>query len=58
MAEETKEKVIYRFTPEVLSKLENKLPQLCVPKSELEAGVALGVQMVLKKLRDGFTFSN
>jgi len=43
-----------RIEQAVFDALQNTLPVPCVPKSELEAGVLLGVQMVLEKIRKGW----
>ena len=43
-----------RIEQNVFDALAKELPKPCVPKSELEAGVLLGVQMVLEKIRQGW----
>ncbi len=55
---ETKEnnpesQVVTVLAPHVLARLEGKLPRAMVPKSDLEAAYLLGIQAVLKMLRDG-----
>jgi hypothetical protein len=55
---ETKEnnpepQVVAVLAPHVLARLESKLPGIMVPRSDLEAGYLLGVQAVLKLLRNG-----
>lgn len=49
--------VIYnRMTPTVYDALVKELPQIAVNNetSPMQAGVQLGVQLVLKKIRDGY----
>lgn len=48
---------IYRLTPDVYAKLEKQCgsPAVTSTTSELEAGYKLGVQQVLKLLREGFS---
>lgn len=43
-----------RIEQNVFDALAKELPKPCVPKSELEAGVLLGVQMVLERIRQGW----
>lgn len=43
-----------RIEQHVFDALAKELPKPCVPKSELEAGVLLGVQMVLERIRHGW----
>ena len=54
---ETKPNEIYRFSPESLTLLERQLPKpgVTAETTPLQAGMMLGVQMVLDKLRNGFT---
>lgn len=52
--------MVYRLTPEVYSQLEEKLlSDVLVNKetTDLQAGYMLGIQKVLKVLRDGFTIA-
>lgn len=46
--------VIHQLSYHKVQQLEKTFPQIAIPKTELEAGYLLGVQAVLKKLRDGF----
>lgn len=48
---------LYRLTPDVYAKLEKQCasPAVTSTTSELEAGYKLGVQQVLKLLREGFS---
>lgn len=49
---------IYRLTPEVYTALENKILSNVLVNdktTEIQAGYMLGIQKVLKELRDGFT---
>lgn len=50
---------VVRLREDVLADLERKVTFLVppLPKTELEAGFALGVQHVLKALRSGYTVS-
>jgi len=50
----TKEITKVRIEQAVFDALAKDLPKPCVPKSELEAGVLLGVQMVLERIRQGW----
>ena len=51
------EEVIVRLQPDVYRLLEESLPAPAVTTTttDLQAGYALGIQAVLKKLREGFT---
>lgn len=49
-----KEVTKVRIDQQVFDALARELPVPCVPKTELEAGVLLGVQMVLEKIRKGW----
>ena len=51
-----KEVVTHRLTQEVYKQLESSLPTPVVgtTTTELQAGFALGIQYVLKQLREGF----
>lgn len=57
MPEATKTAVLVRLRPDALAVLEREVisPLPTIPKTELEAGFALGVYHVLKRLRDGYT---
>lgn len=48
---------IYRFNEEQLRHLENTLPKIGLngATTPLQAGYLLGIQQVLKVLRDGYT---
>lgn len=46
-----------RLTPEAYDQLEKQLPKLGPTNSPIEAGVLIGVQMVLAKLRAGFVIT-
>lgn len=50
------EQVVHRLSPEVYKDLEKKVGYIDVTEktSELQAGYQLGVQKVLRMLRDGF----
>ena len=50
----TKEVTKVRIEQAVFDALVKELPKPCVPKSDLEAGVLLGVQMVLERIRQGW----
>ena len=52
-----KEEYIVRLSPDVYKQLERDLPVPLVSQTttELQAGFNLGIQYVLKKLRDGYT---
>lgn len=57
MAEtKAKEVVVHRLTQEVYKHLENQMPApfVSTATTEIQAGFALGVQFVLKQLREGF----
>lgn len=49
-------KQIQRLTPEVYAALEKQLPKIAVTNetSPMSAGMQLGIQMVLRALREGF----
>lgn len=49
-------KQIQRLTPEVYAALEKSLPPMAVSNdtSPMQAGMQLGIQMVLRKLREGY----
>jgi hypothetical protein len=53
MAEPT---VVYRLAPHVLAELEKKLPPPLIDgkTTDLVAGQLLGIQLVLKMLREGY----
>jgi hypothetical protein len=55
---EVKAVITNRLTPEAMRQLEKELPKLGVPKDAHEAGVLIGVQMVLDKLRKGFVIGD
>ena len=52
-----KEEYIVRLSPDVYKQLEDGLPSPVVSQTttEIQAGFNLGIQFVLKKLRDGYT---
>ncbi|MDO3559438.1 hypothetical protein ACPPTR_08885 [Ralstonia pseudosolanacearum] len=54
-----KEQVVTRLTPEVYAALEEKVPppNVTTTTTELLAGYQLGVQVVLKLLREGYVVS-
>ncbi len=54
-----KEQVVTRLEPEVYAALEGKVPppNVTTTTTELMAGYQLGVQTVLKLLRDGYVVS-
>lgn len=56
MSNTIKERVLNRLTPEVYRELEKKLstPLVTVQTTELLAGYLLGIQTVLKELRNGY----
>ena len=54
IVQEVKDVTKVRIEQAVFDALAKELPKPCVPKSELEAGVLLGVQMVLEKIRQGW----
>lgn len=54
IVEQVKEITKVRIEQNVFDALVKELPKPCVPKSELEAGVLLGVQMVLERIRQGW----
>lgn len=41
------------LAPHIVARIEKRFPAPMVPKTDLEAGYLLGVQAVLKVLRDG-----
>jgi hypothetical protein len=49
-------KRVTRLTPEVYAALEKQLPKMVVTAetTDMQAGMQLGVQLVLKHLREGF----
>ena len=47
-------KAIHRLTPEAYRELEKKLPNPATPVDGTQAAYNLGIQYVLKVLRDGF----
>lgn len=57
--EPMKEQVVTRLEPEVYAALEGKVPppNVTTTTTELMAGYQLGVQTVLKLLRDGYVVS-
>ncbi len=54
MPEETKIVEHHRLSAAMLQQIEKEVPHVVIPKTELEAGFLLGVQFILKKLRDGY----
>lgn len=56
MSNTIKERVLNRLTPEVYRELEKKLstPLVTIQTTELLAGYLLGIQTVLKELRNGY----
>lgn len=59
MADPKSNAVVARLTPEVYGKLEREAfaSLNVVPKTDLEAGFSLGVQHVLKMIRNGITIN-
>lgn len=54
-------KQVYRLNPDVYRDLERKvLSDIYISKetTDIQAGYMLGIQKVLKELRDGFTIDN
>ncbi|AOT25395.1 hypothetical protein QLL94_gp29 [Pectobacterium phage PP2] len=54
MSKEQDVKVLHRLSPEAYRQLEQKLPQPATPADGTQAAYNLGIQYVLKVLRDGF----
>lgn len=59
MPDDTPRGTLLVFNRDQLTKLEDSLPKMIVTSqtTDLELATAMGVQMVLKKLRDGFTYN-
>lgn len=55
-----KPQTMFRLSPQAYEELEHKLPQMVVQRdtTDLQAGMQLGIQMVLKMLRDGYVVSS
>ena len=51
---ETKVVEHHRLNAAMLAHIERDVPQIAIPKTELEAGFLLGIQYIIKKLRDGY----